>query len=60
MNRIVRKSKPRGLGDTIATITEKTGIKAVVEKVSEITGVPCGCGERQEQLNVLIPYGKKA
>ncbi len=35
--------KSKGLGDDIAKITKATGIKAVVDKVSEITGVPCGC-----------------
>jgi hypothetical protein len=40
MNRIVKKSKPKGLGDTIERITEATGVKAIVEKVSEITNVP--------------------
>ena len=34
MNRIVKNSKPKGLGDTIENFTEKTGIKKVVEKVS--------------------------
>ena len=58
MNRIVKKSKATGLGDTIAAFTQKTGIKAVVEKVSEVTGVPCDCASRQEALNVLIPYKK--
>jgi len=37
----------KGLGDTIAAITEATGIKAVVEAVTE----DCGCGQRQESLN---------
>jgi hypothetical protein len=39
--------KHKGLGDTIAAITEATGIKAVVEAVTE----DCGCSERQEALN---------
>ncbi len=37
----------KGLGDTIAAITEATGIKAVVEAVTE----DCGCQERQASLN---------
>ena len=61
MNRIVRKSEPsKGLGDTISNFTQKTGIKAVVDKISEATGVPCGCAERQEALNDLLPYDKKS
>ena len=47
--------KSRGLGDDIAKITKATGIKAVVDKVSEVTGVPCGCNERQEKLNKWFP-----
>jgi hypothetical protein len=43
--------KPIGLGDTISNITTITGIKKVVDKVSNATGVPCGCSKRQENLN---------
>ena len=41
----------KGLGDTIEKITRLTGIKAVVEKVSEVTKKPCGCQKRKERLN---------
>jgi len=54
VQKIVPKS--RGLGDTIEKITKVTGIKAVVDKVSEVTGKDCGCKERQEKLNNLFPY----
>jgi len=43
----------KGLGDTIAAITEATGIKKVVEKV---TNGGCGCAKRQKTLNELFPY----
>lgn len=56
MNRIVKKSKPKGLGDTIENFTEKTGIKKVVENVS---GGGCGCGARKDTLNRMFPYDKK-
>lgn len=46
----------KGLGDTIAKITDVTGIKAIVEKVSETLGKDCGCKGRQEKLNELFPY----
>ena len=59
MNRIVKRSRPRGLGDSIESITKATGIKAVVEKVSEAVNVPCGCTERRDRLNELFPYDKK-
>jgi len=43
--------KPHGLGDMIELITTATGIKAVVNKVSQTTGKHCGCTERKEMLN---------
>jgi hypothetical protein len=43
--------KSKGLGDTIEKITAATGIKKVVEKVSEVTGKDCGCNKRKEILN---------
>ena len=56
MNKIVKNSKPKGLGDSIERFTEKTGIKKVVEKVS---GEECGCGARRDALNRMFPYDKK-
>jgi len=53
-----RVKKSLGLGDTIERITEATGIKAVVDKVSELTGWDCGCDARKETLNRLFPYVK--
>jgi hypothetical protein len=53
-----RVEKSVGLGDTIDKITKTTGIKAVVKKVSELTGWDCGCEERKETLNKLFPYVK--
>jgi hypothetical protein len=46
----------KGLGDTIHKVAEVTGVKAVVETVSEKTGKPCGCKERRERLNKKYPY----
>ncbi len=48
--------KSRGLGDTVEKITTVTGIKAVVDKVSQVSGKPCGCKERRDALNRLYPY----
>ena len=42
---IIRNHK--GIGDTIASFTETTGIKALVESITE----DCGCQERQASLN---------
>lgn len=44
----VKKTKSKGLGDTIAKITSSVGIK------------PCGgCKKRQEALNQAFPYKKQ-
>jgi|TARA_R110000764_G_scaffold28398_3_gene66783 hypothetical protein len=51
--------KSRGLGDTIEKITKATGVKAVVEKVAEVTGKPCGCAARRDSLNRKFPYLKE-
>jgi hypothetical protein len=52
------QEKSKGLGDTVAKITEATGIKKVVETVAKATGKDCGCGKRQDTLNRLFPYNK--
>lgn len=49
-------SKSKGLGDTIEKITTATGIKAAVNKVSDVLNVPCGCQKRKEALNERFPY----
>jgi len=46
----------KGLGDTIEKITAATGIKTVVDKVSEGLNIPCGCQKRKEALNNMFPY----
>lgn len=51
--------KSKGLGDTVHKITKATGIKTMVERVSEGLNIPCGCEARREALNRLVPYGKK-
>ena len=48
--------KSKGLGDSIEKFTKKTGIKKVVDKVSEVTGIDCGCDERKALLNKIFPY----
>lgn len=48
--------KSKGLGDTIEKVTKVTGIKKVVEAVSEATGKDCGCKARRDALNRVFPY----
>jgi|TARA_Y100001972_G_C7657359_1_gene331098 hypothetical protein len=52
----MEEKKSKGLGDTIEKITKATGIKKVVDKVSEVTGKDCGCADRKDKLNRLFPY----
>lgn len=49
---------PKGLGDTIHNLTVTTGIKKIVDRVSEIANKDCGCEKRQKSLNERFPYGK--
>jgi len=48
--------KSRGLGDSIEKFTTKTGIKTIVDSVSEGLNIPCGCQQRKEALNKMFPY----
>ena len=49
-------SKHKGLGDTVESITKATGIKDLVKAMF---GEDCGCSERKDALNKLVPYKKK-
>ena len=51
--------KSKGLGDDVAKFTKATGIKTVVDKVSEGLNIPCGCQRRQDALNKIFPYKNK-
>ena len=46
----------RGLGDTIEKVTTATGIKKVVDKISQATGTDCGCAKKKDSLNRVFPY----
>ena len=48
----------RGLGDLVEGVTKVTGIKKVVDTVSQATGKPCGCAERRDSLNRKFPFKK--
>ena len=47
--------KSKGLGDTIEKITEVTKLKEIINQVA---GDDCGCNERKEKLNKILPYKK--
>lgn len=44
----------KGLGDTVEKITKFTGIKKVVDRITD----DCGCSKRKEKLNKAFPYKK--
>lgn len=48
-----------GLGDLVEVATEATGIKPLVDKVSEVTGKDCGCSKRKAKLNDKIPFHRR-
>ena len=55
----VNYMKSRGLGDSIEKFTKATGIKKVVDRVSEGLNIPCGCEGRRDAMNMLFPYKQK-
>jgi hypothetical protein len=48
----------KGLGDTIEIATRVTGVKKMVDKMSETLNKDCGCSKRKETLNQKFPYKK--
>tara|TARA_Y100001972_G_C7406474_1_gene211001 strand:- start:18 stop:176 length:159 start_codon:yes stop_codon:yes gene_type:complete len=48
--------KSRGLGDSIEKVTKATGIKKLVDTVSQGLNIPCGCEGRKTFLNKMFPY----
>ena len=51
--------KSRGLVDSLLKFTTATGIKNVVDRVSQGLNIPCGCEGRRQALNNLVPYNKQ-
>ena len=51
------KQQSKGLGDTIAKVTNFFGIDKVADAAARLVGAEgCGCEERRELLNHLFPY----
>lgn len=51
------KQEAKGLGDSIAKITNFFRIDKVADAVAKMVGAEgCGCSERREYLNQLFPY----
>ena len=51
----VEKDTSIGLGDVVESITKATGIKKVVEAITD----DCGCDERKEKLNKIHVWKKR-
>ena len=52
-------SLPKGLGDTVASITKATGLDKVAESVAKTLGYDdCGCDERKDRLNKAFRYAR--
>ena len=49
------KAGATGLGDVVADVTNITGVDRLAKLYEELTGKPCGCEERREKLNQLVP-----
>jgi hypothetical protein len=49
----------RGLGDTIARVSQVTGISGAMDALAARTGHPCGCARRRRRLNRWVSYGRR-
>lgn len=47
------EAAPKGVGDTLEKVFEATGISDVVKFIA---GEDCGCAERKDRLNKLLPF----
>jgi len=48
-----REAAPKGVGDTLEKVFEATGVSDVVKFIA---GEDCGCAERKDRLNKLLPF----
>ena len=54
------KQESKGVGDTIAKVTNFFGIDKLADAVAKLAGAEgCGCNERRQMLNELFPYAEK-
>ena len=44
-----------GLGDAMADLAHLTGMDALANTYSQLTGKDCGCNQRRDKLNQLVP-----
>lgn len=50
----------QGLGDVVADLTHLTGVDHLANLYTRVTGKDCGCEQRREALNQLIPLTKSS
>lgn len=54
------RSESKGLGDTIAKITNFFGIDILAKKIAKLFNKEdCGCERRRNTLNKKVPYKNK-
>lgn len=59
MSNDIQKEESKGLGDTIAKVTNAVGLDKVAETIANAVGKEdCGCNKRREKLNDMFPYKK--
>lgn len=60
-SRLLSQYRPQqGIGDTIAVVTQITGIDKAVNWIAKLFGKKsCGCGARREKLNAVLPFRKQ-
>ena len=46
----------QGLGDAVAELTHATGLDNLAKLYTQTTGKDCGCDQRRETLNKLVPF----
>jgi len=46
----------RGLGDAVADLAHLTGLDRLAKLYEQCTGRSCGCEERRQTLNKLVPF----
>ena len=51
--RTQKTERSKGFGDTVEKFTKATGIKQIVDTV---TNGDCGCDKRKDSLNRIFPY----
>jgi hypothetical protein len=54
-----KNQESKGLGDTIAKMTNAVGLDKVAESLAKAVGKDdCGCNKRRQKLNDMFPYNR--